>query len=212
MRFTIAHEILLVVRDGEGRIRANKTLLAAGLSGGVLCELGAAGRLTIDNRRITVLDPTPIGSPIADRMLAELALLPAERASTVINRDKHLRDPLLDELVAAGVLTSQRDKVFGLIPDPKYPTADPGPEQEVRERLAQAVTEPEAADARTASLARIVTAIGGTKWAVPTASPIERAVQLRKLNQRPVQDGVERVLRDLSGATAAAAVALGGVD
>ena len=212
MSFTIAHEILLVVRDGEGRIRANKTLLAAGLAGGVLCELGAAQRITTENRRITVVDPTPIGHPAADRLLADLDLLPPKRPSAVIGWNKHLRDPLLDELVDAGVLRRQQDRLLRLIPDLKHPTVDPEPEQEVRARLAHALTDPRAASARTAGLARIVAAIGAVKWAFPSVSPLTRAGQLRKLRQRPVHDSVERVLRDLSGATAAAVVALGGMD
>lgn len=163
----LADELLLLAYSDEGDSQLSATSLNLGLSGSVLLELALTGRFDVDgDDRIIVTDATPTGDPVLDETL-----------STVVN-DKKTRSPrdwisrlpgaklherLLDDLVAAGVLNREKDKVLWVFPRTRYPSAhgvQPPQETDARLRLNAALDGPDPVDPRTSALAALVQAAG----------------------------------------------------
>ena len=69
----LAEELLLLAYDDEtGKATGSRIGLDLGMAAAVLVELALAGRIAYaDGDLIVVSDPTPIGEPIADAVLAK---------------------------------------------------------------------------------------------------------------------------------------------
>lgn len=82
-----------------------------GLDGAVLADLAWAGKIDADQKRLTVLDPSPAGGSL----LPWIPLIPAEKnVFSVANwlfalaeRRKEIEHPALDRLMVRGTASSQ---------------------------------------------------------------------------------------------------------
>ncbi|GAA2524025.1 GOLPH3/VPS74 family protein [Pilimelia columellifera] len=157
----LAEELLLLAYDDEtGKATGSRIGLDLGMAAAVLVELALAGRVALDGTLLTVPDPTPTGEPIADGVLAVLARDTPQSAGAWVQRLRHgLRDKVLADLCARGIIRDVDEKALEHIPLHRYPLADGGVvEQEVRSRLAAALTADDAPAERTAALAALVAA------------------------------------------------------
>ncbi|MEV7907880.1 GOLPH3/VPS74 family protein, partial [Streptomyces anulatus] len=76
----IAEEVLLLAYgEVEGRQLVGSSELDAALGGSLLAELAVNGRIDLADKRVTVLDPTPLGDEELDATLARIAAEPKER-------------------------------------------------------------------------------------------------------------------------------------
>jgi hypothetical protein len=136
---TIAEEILLLAyREDTGKSKIGSIELESALGGAVLAELALKGRLDFEGTTVHVTDPAPVGDDELDAVLARIAGERKERKPewwVGKLRSSKLRGRLLTRLAARGVLSEQQTKVFGLFPTRRYPELDPGPEQELRQRI-----------------------------------------------------------------------------
>lgn len=125
----LPHEILYLVRDADGAgpvtVSGIRLVLAA-----VVAELSLQGRISIDRQRASVVDPTPVGSPVVDSVLDRLRGQdsPVKIGALVVSADwtrNAAARPdrlVLDELVRAAVLRSDhrggfhRDRFVPLSP------------------------------------------------------------------------------------------------
>ncbi|SDY37463.1 Golgi phosphoprotein 3 (GPP34) [Micromonospora pattaloongensis] len=173
--FTLAEEFFLIAHDDRtGRALLGGDLLAVGLAGSVLAGLVLAGRLTVLDRAVALMDSRPVGDPIGDPLIAELRQR-AERRS-VRAWIEYLCDGLTaavaEDLAARGLIriaevrhpvTRRRTA--------RYPAVDAARAVGPRVRLGHALGAPAPVDARTALLAEIVRATGLDGWFVDVYGP-----------------------------------------
>ena len=136
--------LLLILHEEKGTAKGTYANLA--LAAGVLGELVTEGRLEVaDDKKgtVTVLDASPTGEPAMDVALEKMASArrPKPLRSWIerIAGMRGLRDRVADPLVEQGVLREESKKVLGVFSSTRYPEADPEPQDELVERLRQAV-------------------------------------------------------------------------
>jgi hypothetical protein len=165
---TLADELALLAYDDEGSAQLGTPALDYGLAGALLIELALAERVDIIDERIAVTDAAPLGHPVLDGALAQIAADEKRRKPKdwVTKLNKDLRGRVLDGLAARGVLTRLDDKVMWVFPRTRYPApygVEPPAETATRQRLVAAVAADGPVDARTAALCALVRAVKAEK-------------------------------------------------
>lgn len=173
MTTIIAEEVLLLAySEDEGRLLVGSSELDAALGGSLLAELAVNGRIDLADKRVTVLDPTPLGDEELDGVLARMAADPRKRKPEWwISRFQttKLRKRLLTRLTGRGVLGEEQRKVLGVFPSTRYPERDPSVERDIRERV-QSVLSGADPDQRVAVLIALLHAAGIDRKAFPGIS------------------------------------------
>jgi hypothetical protein len=156
----LAEELLLLAYDDEtGKATGSRIGLDLAMSAAVMIDLALAGRIAYVDGFLKVIDPTPIGDPIADAVLAKAAADDPHTPAQWLQRLRHgLRARVLGDLVERGVVRDVDETQMGVIHVHRYPTTDPAVEAEIRKRLADALITEEMPDERTAALATLLTA------------------------------------------------------
>jgi hypothetical protein len=157
----LAEELLLLAYDDQtGKATGSRIGLDLGMAAAVLVDLALAGRISYQDGFLVVNDPTPIGEPIADAVLARAAEDEPHTPAQWVQRLRHrLRTRVLEDLIERGVVHDVDETQMGVIHVHRYPTTDPQYEAEIRGRLTEALTSPEVPDERTAALATLLTSI-----------------------------------------------------
>jgi Golgi phosphoprotein 3 (GPP34). len=156
----LAEELLLLgYDDRSGRALGSRIALDLGMAAAVLVELALAGRVALSDGSIVVTNQTPTGDVIADDVLAKIANDTPHTPASWLQRLRHgLRDRILDDLCARGVVRDVAETRLDHIHVHRYPVLDPSVEAEVRARLVDALTGERAPDERTAALAAVMAA------------------------------------------------------
>ena len=156
----LAEELLLLAYDDQtGKATGSRIGLDLGMSAAVLVDLALAGRIAYVDGYLKVIDPSPIGDPIADAVLAKAADDEPHTPAQWLQRLRHrLRTRVLEDLVSRGVIRDVDETQLGAIHVHRYPTTDPAYEAEIRRRLAEALTSDGLCDERTAALATLLVA------------------------------------------------------
>jgi hypothetical protein len=156
----LAEELLLLAYDDQtGKATGSRIGLDLGMAAAVLVDLALAGRIAYVDGYLKVIDPSPIGDPIADTVLARAASDHPNTPAQWLQRLRHrLRIRVLEDLVARGVIRDVDETQMDYIHVHRYPTTDPAYEAEIRRRLAEALTSDQIPDERTAALATLLTA------------------------------------------------------
>lgn len=156
----LAEELLLLAYDDQtGKATGSRIGLDLGMSAAVLVDLALAGRIAYVDGYLKVIDPSPIGDPIADLVLAKAAEDEPHTPAQWLQRLRHrLRTRVLEDLVSRGVVQDVDETQMGVIHVHRYPTTDPAYETEIRSRLAEALTSQGICDERTAALATLLSA------------------------------------------------------
>ncbi|MEU9505088.1 GPP34 family phosphoprotein [Micromonospora sp. NPDC048170] len=154
----LAEELLLLAYDDEtGKATMPRISLDLGMAAAVLIELALAGRVVYSEGTLAAVDPTPIGDPLADGVLDRIAADTPRSPASWVQRLRHgLRDKILGDLCARGVVRDVDETELGFIHVHRYPTVDPAVEADTRRRLAEALASGELPDERTAALATLV--------------------------------------------------------
>jgi hypothetical protein len=171
----IAEELLLLCLDGRtGQRSLGRDRLEPALGGALLAELAQLERIGVtppdagwnQRGRITITNTLPTDDVELDRAMATLIEREGKKAKDMISGlswyrlTKGLMPRLLDRLASAGVVVEERGTVLGFIPRTTYPTQDPGPEDEIRQRLQSALVGGFTPTERTAALAALLHAAG----------------------------------------------------
>jgi len=156
----LAEELLLLAYDDEsGKPIGSQIGLDLGMAAAVLVELALASKIAYSQGTLVVLNATPTGEPITDEALSRIAVDTPHTPASWVQRLRHgLRDRVLADLCARGVMCDVDETVLGFIHLHRYPTVDASVEAEVRSRLGKALTGDEPTDERTAALAALVAA------------------------------------------------------
>lgn len=159
----LAEEFALLAYDDDGSLVIDGTSLDNGLAGALLLDLTLAGRVDVEDKKVVVRDSTPVGDPLLDRAVEQIAgdaktRKPGHWVSTLA---KDVRGRVLDQLVDEGVLHRERDKVLWVFPRTRYPApygVQPPVEAEARQRMRTAVAGDGPVEPRTAALCALVAA------------------------------------------------------
>lgn len=99
--------LLLSIRPRDGVI-ATIARINYGLMGSELIRLAALGRVSVDSRRITVLNQIPTGDAELEAALASLVGGKPQRPRSWVGHPRHgIRDAYLERLVKVGALRSE---------------------------------------------------------------------------------------------------------
>ena len=145
---TFTEEILLLLGDEEGMfLPVEEHAFECALAGAVLMDLAFAYRIDTDLEALVVIDPTPTGNPMLDRVLEKIAAR-AEAADTrtwvgVLSREDVavLREQALASLVERGILQRWDERflwAFGMV---RYPSFDDGAEREIKARIEEVLSD-----------------------------------------------------------------------
>lgn len=153
-------QILLLELDEEKGTTGQDTWAKTEMGGAILAELAMAGVITIsDDKKMLVHPATGApsataaataattaalhGDPILSEALARItSARRAAKASAWVQKFagiKDLKNTAARQLVAKGVLHEEQGKVLGIFKRTIFPEANPGPEQELRRRLEEAI-------------------------------------------------------------------------
>ena len=137
----LAEEFLLLIRDEDGALsRAPEWLVRYALGGAVLMDLALENRIDTDTERLFLIDSAPVGDPLLDPMLVEIAeagrphdaLYWVEHAT---HRADEIREIALTRLVSDGVLKVSDDRFLRIFGKRRYTLADDGVECELFGRI-----------------------------------------------------------------------------
>ncbi len=146
---TLPEELtLLMLRDDAGTVPAG-THTTYALGGAILAELLLHERVTVEKTRfsnkLVLVDASPVGDPFIDEALKKLVNAKRDAAaSTWVGRfgeRKHLFHDIAQSLADRGILLAETTKVLRLFTKKVYPELDPKPEEQLRERLREAIFE-----------------------------------------------------------------------
>lgn len=152
----LAEELFLLTHDDESGKTDWVNALDQGLAAALLLDLAAAERLTTDGDDLRALGAAP-EHPLLSAAHAEISSSDKLRntkywVGRLPSRLKPLGTQVGQSLAERGVLEERRKKVLGLFPSTTWPEVDPGPERELRTRLAVVLQDGADPDPRTALL------------------------------------------------------------
>ena len=190
---TFAEEILLLMLDDEdGTFLPTRTsAVEYVLAGAVLLDLAFAHRIDTDERQLVLLDVTPTGNPILDRVLARIGSSKGTRDTRAwIERITHedtddIRTMALASLVDRGVLEARDEKFLWVFRSRRYPIIDGRAEREAKLRITGVLLSDEIPSPRDVAMIGLVDACGiladvFSEREVERAAP--RIEQLRKMD------------------------------
>jgi hypothetical protein len=158
---TLAEELLFLAHDIRGKCRLGPAAMDCGVAGALLSELGLAGRLAVDGIVMVAVDDTPVGDPILDELLKEVAASPRTPLEWVTRLcGSGVTERLLTRMAERGEVELDHHRTLGLFGDTWYPVRDIVGLWDAHERVVHTVTTNSAPDERTLALGALVAAAG----------------------------------------------------
>ena len=190
---TFAEEILLLMLDDEdGTFLPTRTsAVEYVLAGAVLLDLAFANRIDNDERQLLVLDQTPTGYPMLDRVLTRISSSSGTRDTRawlekITGEDTdEIRSMALDSLVKRGILEARDQKFLWVFRSRSYPIVDGRAEREAKLRVTGVLLSDDIPDPRDVAMIGLVDACGilpdiFSEREIERAGP--RIEQLRKMD------------------------------
>lgn len=131
----VVDAVFLLLTTDEGGLDRGGMYRKPALAAAAVADLAADGRVEVSEQRnplISALDPTPTGQPVLDAILSKVEKRGRKLSSLLIMPGANLVHAEGQALAAEGVVSEKARVLIG----PAFPTEDPGPEREVRQRIA----------------------------------------------------------------------------
>ena len=161
----LTEELLLLLDDQEGKsLPVQRHSFECAVAGAVLLDLAFADRIDTDPETLLVIDDTPTGNPLLDRVLSRIAVLESPMNTQawirLLEDDvDDIRDEAQAALVAAGIVARKEERVLGVLRAVRYPAAGAGLVGDIKRRL-QDVLADDIPDPRDQALLSLVDACG----------------------------------------------------
>lgn len=162
----LVDDILLLLFSPESdTIAGEGTALSHTLAGAVLVDLAFADRIRIDERlsmrgrRIHAIGEAPT-DPLLAEVWDDIAAKPTDVQTLILTLGPTLRQPVIDRLVARGILQHESRRVLGFIPARALVDADVSRRDALLAPVRAALVEGAEVDARTAALVGLLSASG----------------------------------------------------
>ena len=217
-----AEFLLLALRDQDGKPRIDSTKLKAAVAGSAIVELTLDGALRLTEPGDPEFRPGRLVRTtrlVSDPHLAEVAERSHNRkpkeavsriggASAWKDRAGSLKDAVLTDLVAEGVLVREEGKVLGLFPTTSWPLANAAVEREVMDRVRATVVGGVEPDERTGALVALLYSVD----LLPKLFPDQRKRDIQARGKAVANgdwgaEAVRKAIQDVQTAITAAIVA-----
>jgi Golgi phosphoprotein 3 len=184
-------EVLLLALDDEKGSVLGGTMWRQAAGGAIVAELLLEGRIRATEEKkpkLEVVDATPLGDPVLDEVLAEMAEAKklrkgADWVRRLGTRSK-LKERIAAELVRKKVLRQEQGKILWIFDTTRYPERDGRPEKEVVARLKKAIfTATGEVAPRTVVLVALADASGLLKKIFEKSRLKERKERIKKLTE-----------------------------
>ncbi len=158
--------VLLAVDEASGGLRSKGSFgTAYALVGAVFFDLALAQRIDTDTEAVTIVDRSPTGSAVHDRILAAMAqrgdiTSVRQWIEEIFYRRDDLEGEALASLIRQGILRHEKSKRLWIIDVERFPLVDHRPQRDVRLRLAEAVLSDTIPDTRDIMLVSIAEPCG----------------------------------------------------
>lgn len=133
--------ILLLLDDESGKlVNFRDWSLRYAMAGGVLMELALEHRVDSDLNQLILVDDTPTGDPMFDKVLANIAASKEQQqvrywVDRISGYGDEFREMSLDRLVQKGILKRKEELLLWVFKSRTYPQLDAKPEREVKLRI-----------------------------------------------------------------------------
>ncbi|SDO91247.1 Golgi phosphoprotein 3 (GPP34) [Pedococcus dokdonensis] len=217
-----AEFLLLAHSDEDGKALIDSTKLKAAVAGAAIVDLTLDGALRLTEPGDPEFKPGRLVRTtrhVSDPLLAQVVEMSHDRkpkdavgriggASAWRNRAGEIKDAVMGDLVAQGVVVRQEGKVLGLFPTTSWPLADPAVRQEVLERVRATVVDGADPDERTGALVALVYSVD----LLPKLFPEQRKRDIQARGKAVAHgdwgsEAVRRAIQDVQTAITAAIVA-----
>jgi hypothetical protein len=160
---TLPEDLMLLFLDEvAGGARMDSTSIQNALAGAVLLELVNAGRIVFDadGKKVSVADPTPLPDEFLQESLSRITkpMKPQRAVEKLRNR---VRDNVMAQLDARGVLTVEKTKVLGIFPTKTCTLNDVQAVSDLRRLVGDVALGHRAPDDRTGALISFLYAVKG---------------------------------------------------
>jgi golgi phosphoprotein 3 len=150
---TFAEELLLLSHDEKTGHFLNMDDAMPALAGAVLMELAIRDRIDTDLDKLMVVDATPTGEPVLDRILAQMVAEPGTHSTDdwvdfLKHNGQEIHDAALARLIERGILRREESKILWVFGTRRYPLIENHEQQEVKLRIANLLMSDEIPDAR----------------------------------------------------------------
>ena len=137
--------VLLTVDERSGHLRSTREFgTAYALVGAVFFDLALAGKIDTDTETIRIVDSSPTGNPILDRVMAQMGRRPDLKTvrdwiEEIFVQRADLEGEALASLIAQGILRHEKSKLLWIIDVERFPLVDNQRQQHVKLRLAHTI-------------------------------------------------------------------------
>ena len=192
MQISLTEEFLLLALEDEGGqfSRIPETSFSCGIAGAALMDLEIRGRIVTGKQLLTVVDASPTGIAMLDRLLADIAaetqkLHPGEWIARLMPSAWQFRSEALGTLCERGILSQQEHLFLWVLQDRRYPVTHGEERLECKRRILELLFNEAKADHHDAALVALADACGMFEHILDRATLAEatgRIGQLRALD------------------------------
>ena len=184
---TFVEETCLLLLDEKGSefLSIHPNIVECALAGAVLVDLAFAYRIDTDPKTLTVMDRTPIGETMLDRILAKIG----EHTETTdtatwiktLSADESaaIQQQALDRLVERGILEQQDKKSLLGFRKRRYLTVDGEAAREIKDRIKTLILSDDIPDPRDIALLSLLDSCG----ILPDIYPRRRVQEGQRANK-----------------------------
>jgi golgi phosphoprotein 3 len=162
MKLKLSEEfVLLALDDAKGKFITDSFSLHYGLAGALLLDLGIAGKVHIEENRMVLHDPSPVGDLVLDMVMDLIKRSGTDHTirywiRKVGNKGRALKGLLLDQLVEKNILVKEKGTVLWIFSTSKYLPINASPENLVKEKLKKIALHDEHADQQSLLLLSLI--------------------------------------------------------
>ncbi|MFA6233938.1 MAG: GPP34 family phosphoprotein [Bacteroidota bacterium] len=215
MMLSLAEKLLLIATNDEkgSLLMAGADAVPYGIAGALLLELHFKRRILLQEKRLVVIDRSPVDDPLCNEAL-ELIATAAKAKDTkywvwqIERKIRKINARVFESLVEKGILAKVEKHFLWVIPYSRYPERDSQPERLAKEKLYDAIRGRINPDEQLVSLLSLVNACGLLKEVVPEGERREAKKAVKKiLADEKVGIAVKAVVDEIHAAVIAAVVA-----
>jgi Golgi phosphoprotein 3 len=179
--------VLLAVDERNGHLRSTREFgTAYALVGAVFFDLALAKKIDTDTEEIRIVDASPTGNPIQDRVLAQMANRPdlktvREWIEEMFYQRHDLDSEALQSLIDQKILRHEVSKLLWIIDVERFPIVNNRQLQHVKVRLAETILSDNIPDTRDIMLVSIAESCGLLSYVLSDVELESRQERIRML-------------------------------
>jgi Golgi phosphoprotein 3 len=179
--------VLLAVDEQTGSLRSMREFSTAyALVGAVFFDLALARKIDTDTEAVHIIDRSPSGHATLDRVLTQMAAKPEltsvrDWIEHLFHQRHDLEGEALASLTGQGILRHEKSKLLWIIDIERFPLVDNVRQQDVHERLRQAILRDGIPDSRDIMLVSIAEPCGLLGYVVSDAELAARRTRIHML-------------------------------